>query len=316
VKILVTGGAGFIGSHLVRRLIKDRVGSVVVLDNFHRGQYTSLADCVDEIGFVRGDVRDPLALHEALQGIEVVYHLAAQSSVISAGLNADYTYSTNVGGSFQLLQAAKASGVRRVVFASSREVYGDPRHLPVPETAPLKPKNLYGASKAAGEALCSAFGSSEMETVIVRLANVYGPGDTDRVLPIFIERAMRGEPLVLYGGRQVLDFVWIETVVDSLLKVGLGDLILEPLNIGSGKGTTIHDVSQRVTQMTGCGSRIEIAPPRQTEVTRFVADVTRARKVIGLPQPADPLFGLAQMVGATRQQRPLSAGIPVLASIA
>src|SRR4029077_13273970 len=125
----------------------------------------------------------------------------------------NYTFNTNVAGTFNLLQAAKSNGVRRVVFASSREVYGDPRQLPVPETAPIKPKNSYGASKAAGEAYCGAFGREDLEIAVLRLANVYGPGDAGRVLPLFMGSALQDLPLVLYGGQQILDFVWIDVVI-------------------------------------------------------------------------------------------------------
>lgn len=316
MKILVTGGAGFIGSHLVRRLVKDRVGSVTVLDNFHRARPENLADCRDEICLLRTDIRNPAALLEALCDVDLVYHLAAQSSVMGAEADADYTFRTNVLGTFELLRAARTSGVRRVVFTSSREVYGDPLRVPVPETAPLKPKNLYGASKVAGEAYCTVFGSDGLETAVLRLANVYGPGDTDRVLPLFFERALQGQPLVLYGGQQVLDFVWIDTVVEALCKVGFGDLIPEPLNIGSGKGVTVSNSSRRVLELTGWRSQVEIVPARQTEVTRFVADVTRARQVLGLQQPADPLFGLAGMLDWTRRQVAISHAERALVPIA
>ena len=301
MRILVTGGAGFIGRHLVRRLVKDQAGSVRVLDNFHRARPETLADCLDEIQLLREDVRNAAALMEALRGVDLVYHLAAQSSVMGAEADADYTFRTNVLGTFELLRAARLNGVRRVVFTSSREVYGDPLRLPVPETAQLKPKNLYGASKVAGEAYCSVFGSDGLETAVLRLANVYGPGDTGRVLPLFLRRALQGQPLVLYGGQQVLDFVWIDAVVEALLKTGFGDLIPEPLNIGSGKGITISKLSRRVLELTGWRSNVEIVPARQIEVTGFVADVTRARRVLGLEQPADPLFGLAEMVDGNQQ---------------
>jgi len=303
VKILVTGGAGFIGSHLVRRLLRDGAGSVTVLDNFHRGRPENLADCLDQIRLLRADVRSPSALREALGGVDLVYHLAAQSSVMGAEADADYTFQTNVVGTFELLLAARANGVRRVVFTSSREVYGDPLRVPVPETAPLKPKNLYGASKVAGEAYCSVFSSEGLETAVLRLANVYGPGDTDRVIPLFVERALHGQPLVLYGGQQVLDFVPIDTVVEALCKAGLGDPISEPLNIGSGKGITISKLSRCVLELTGWQSQLQIVPARQTEVTRFVADIARAGRVLGLAPPADPLFGLHELVDWVRAGR-------------
>lgn len=313
MNILITGGAGFIGSHLARRLVRDRAGSVTILDNFQRGSTESLAGCLDEIRLRQADVRDPKALLEAVRGIDLVYHLAAQSSVMASQADADYTFQTNVLGTFELLRAAQMNGVRRVVFTSSREVYGDPLRVPVPETASLKPKNHYGASKLAGEAYCSVFRSEGLETAVLRLANVYGPGDKDRVLPLFVERALGGQPLVLYGGQQVLDFVWIDTVVEALWKAGFGDLIPEPLNIGSGKGVTISRLSRRVLELTGWRSHVEIVAARQIEVMGFVADVARARCVLGLEKPADPLFGLAGMVDRSRRHLAGSPAEPAFA---
>ncbi len=313
MKILVTGGAGFIGSHLVRRLVREGAGSVAVLDSFHRGRAESLADCFGEVSLMRADIRDSTATKEALRGVDLVYHLAAQSSVLGAESDADYTFQTNVRGTYDLLRAARTSGVRRVVFTSSREVYGDSLQVPVPETAALRPKNLYGASKVAGEAYCSVFESEGLETAVLRLANVYGPGDRDRVIPLFVERAIEGQPLVLYGGQQVLDFVWIDTVVEALWKVGFGDWIRGPLNIGSGQGITISNLARRVVELAGSRSSLEILPSRQTEVTRFIADGTRARHALGLHPPADPLFGLADIVKSSSPQFAMSQ-IPLSAS--
>jgi UDP-glucose 4-epimerase len=307
--VLVTGGAGFIGSHLVRRLASDRNISVTVLDNLHRGRLEDLADCLEDIWFLEADIRDSRALREAMSGVDIVYHLAAQSSVMNSASDASYTLSTNVAGTSNVLQAAKFNKVKRVVFASSREVYGDPAHLPVHETAPLKPKNSYGASKATGETYCDIFGVG-LEAVILRLANVYGPGDRDRVIPIFIESALEGRPLQLYGGDQILDFVWIGTVVEALMTAGFGDLIEGPLNIGSGKGTTISELAQRILDLTGSRSQVNIAPSRQVEVSRFVADVSRAKRLIGLRPPEDPLFGLEGVVERTRASIP--AGKPAV----
>lgn len=316
MNILVTGGAGFVGSHLVKWLVRERAGSVTVLDNFHRGKAENLADCIDEIRLVRADIRNPSALREALGGTELVFHLAAQSSVLGAEADADYTFGTNVSATYDLLRAAGASGVRRVVFTSSREVYGDPVSVPVPETAALKPKNLYGASKVAGEAYCSVFGSGGLETAVLRLANVYGSGDIDRVIPLFVQRAIEGQPLILYGGEQVLDFVWIDAVVEALWKVGFGELIREPLNIGSGQGVTISELSGRILDLTGGRSRLETASARQTEVTRFVADVRRAQHLLGLDRPIDPLFRLPEVIQSCRRRVSARIQEPALAATA
>ena len=128
----------------------------------------------------------------------------------------DYTLSSNITGTHNVLQAARNARVARVVFASSREVYGESTVLPVLEDAPLLPKNLYGVSKLTGEFFCRLFGQDGLETVVLRLANVYGTRDMGRVIPLFIEKALDGQPLNLYGGRQTLDLIWIETVVDVL----------------------------------------------------------------------------------------------------
>ncbi len=302
MNVMVTGGAGFVGSHLVRRIVSQGTASITVLDNLHRGCFENLSDCLADIGFLRGDVRDSLAMNQALRGIDLVYHLAAQSSVIGATTDLDYTVNTNVTGTFNILQAAKMNGVKRVVFTSSREVYGDSLQLPVPETAPLRPRNSYGASKAAGEACCRVLACDGLETAVLRLANVYGPGDKDRVLPIFIENALEGRPLLLYGGEQIVDFVWIDVVVEALSRVGFGEPIAEPLNVGSGRGTTISALAQRVLEVTGSRSTVDIAPSREPEVKRFVADVRRAKQLIGLEQPKDPLSRLHEVIASARER--------------
>ena len=176
-----------------------------------------------------------------MQDVSIVFHLAAQSRVLGAVENLEYSFSTNVQGTLNVLTTARDAGVKRVIFTSSREVYGDPDHLPVPETAVLLPKNVYGASKMAGEAYCHSFRKDGLETVVLRLANVYGTRDHDRVIPLFIENALQGRALIINGGNQVVDFVWIEIVIDALCAAGFEQTISTPLNIGSGKGITISD---------------------------------------------------------------------------
>ena len=295
-RILVTGGAGFIGHYLVERLARHHQFAVTVLDNLHRGDVANLASCGREIVFRRQDIRDRSALDEAMRGCEVVFHLAAQSSVLGSMQNMEYSCATNVLGTFHVLEAARQAGVKRVVFTSSREVYGEPGSIPVPETAPLQPKNPYGASKAAAEMYCRVFGRNDFEVVVLRLANVYGPGDKDRVIPLFVERALRGLPLLLYDGTQILDFVWIDIVVDALIKAAFGEFSPEPLNIGSGKGTTIADLARRILALTGSRSLLKIEQRRGAEVSRFVADTTRAQARLGLLTPEDPLCGLEEVV--------------------
>src|ERR1051326_1479610 len=301
-RILITGGAGFIGHHLVRHLACDHKGAITVIDNLHRGDAANLEPYAERITFHRQDIRDCSALDEAMRGCDIVFHLAAQSSVMGALQDTEYSCSTNVLGTFQVLEAAKQAGVRRVIFTSSREVYGEPDHIPVPETTPLLPKNPYGASKAAAEMYCRVWGQSDLEVAVLRLANVYGPGDKGRVIPLFIEQALRGLPLLLYGGSQILDFVWIDAVVVALIQAGFGEFSPEPLNIGAGQGITIAHLAKRILDLTGSRSPLKIEEQRDVEVSRFVVDTTRPRARLGLLMPEDPLFGLKQVIQAFQQQ--------------
>lgn len=295
-RILITGGAGFIGSHLVDRLALDPSNRLVVLDNLRRGRLANLEPMADRVEFVQGDICDRSVVERAARGVDLVYHLAAQSNVLGAVTDIDYSFRANVVGTFEVLRAASEAGVPRLVFSSSREVYGDPQTLPVPESAPICPKNAYGASKAAGEMYCRAFRSPAFTPVILRLANVYGTRDFDRVIPIFVNQALRGLPLTLYGGKQILDFVWIDTVVESLVRAGWGDVPTGPMNIGSGQPTDLITLARQVLLQANSRSDLRIAPAREVEVSQFVADTSFMRSTFGMEPREDPLHQLAKVI--------------------
>ena len=303
MKIIVTGGAGFIGSHLVERLALDRNNTIEIIDNLHRGRLEHIP-LNSRVTFAQGDIRDRNVLAEAFRGCDVVFHLAAQSNVLGALADVEYSFTSNVVGTFHVLEAARCAGVRRVVFTSSREVYGDPDQTPVPESAPLRPKNAYGASKAAAELYCRVRSGDGLEAVILRLANVYGPRDRDRVIPIFVNNALRGEPLTIYGGEQVVDFIWIDVVVEALVRAGFGGFLPEPVNVGSGTGVTIEALAKRILQLTRSRSPLLVLPPREVEVTRFVAGTARARRLLGIEPQNDPLSHLADLIESTRSPVP------------
>lgn len=294
VRILVTGGAGFIGGHLVNRLVATHGGEIVVLDNLHRGYSRGLLP--GSVDFRKGDIRDPAAVADAVRGCDVVFHLAAQSNVMGAVADSGYAFSTNVVGTHLVLEATASAGVKRLVFPSSREIYGDPKSIPVQETAPLRAKNAYGASKAAGEVYCRLAAQQGLETVVLRLANVYGPGDRDRVIPLFAAAAAHNKTITVFGRQKVLDFLWIDTLVDALLQAGFGRYIQGPVNVGSGKGTNLVDLARRIVGLTASTSRIEVVEEREQEVGRFVADITRAKRLLRIPEPEDPLWALPQML--------------------
>lgn len=292
---LVTGGAGFIGSHLVDALVA-RGERVVVLDNLHRGRADFIAGHLSagDVTLIEGDIRNEDDVARAMEGARIVYHLAAQSNVLGAMQDGSYSFTTNVVGTHNVLRAAVAAGAERVVFSSSREVYGDAARVPVPETDALAPKNPYGASKVAGEAYCRAMRFSHgLDVAILRFANVYGPRDTDRVIPRWLDRAREGRPLSVFGGKQILDFIHIDLAVRALLHAGDHGLD-EPVNIGSGTGTNILDLAERIRAVTGTTSEVELLAANDCEVVAFVASVERMR-ALGIEPPADPLAMLSSM---------------------
>lgn len=304
-KALVTGGAGFIGSHLVDGLVaRGEFDQIVVYDNLQRGRLENIGPHISSgaVRFVEGDVRNGGALRAAMTGATVVFHLAGQSSVVDASRDVEYTFTTNITGTFNVLIAAKQCGVRRVVFASSREVYGEPAYLPVSEDAPLQAKNAYGASKIAAEMACQSFARNGLEVAVLRVANVYGPRDYGRVVPIFVENALRGEPLIIYGGRQVIDFVWVGDVVEVLAEAGLrSEPLPGPVNAGSGVGTALQNLARRVLTETGSDSQVQIASPRSVEVERFTADLARFQTVFRR-EPAEPLRYLSDVIAYIRSR--------------
>jgi UDP-glucose 4-epimerase len=298
MRILITGGGGFIGRHLAADLV-HRSHSVLVLDNLYRGTFESLKGL--DLEYVRGDVRDIDKLRCLMTRVDLVYHLAAQSNVIGSMQDIEYSFSTNVVGTFNVLRSAAEAGIRRVVFTSSREIYGDVDCLPVLETTPYNPKNSYGASKVAGELYCRMF-SSKVEVVVLRLANVYGPGDRDRVVPIFLSNALRGDPLVIFGTGKLLDFISLYEVIYCLLKAGERDVAGAVINVGSGFGIALPDLAKRILQITESVSPIKFESPRRIEIDRFVADIGRARELLDF-MPAEPLAFLAQTCAFGQSER-------------
>jgi UDP-glucose 4-epimerase len=231
--------------------------------------------------------------------VDVVYHLAAQSSIVAAAQNLDYTFQTNVVGTFNVLRAAVECGVQRVVFASSCEVYGDPISQPVDENSPLLAINSFGASKVAGEVYCRAFRrESGLQTVILRLSSVYGTRDVGRLIPLWLRQARAGQGLQVYGGKQVLDFVWVGNVVEALVRSAELEGFVPPINIGSGTGTRILDLARRIARLAECQPRIQLEPARPMEVTRLIANVERMRELLMIEPSLDPLANLTELLPA------------------
>jgi UDP-glucose 4-epimerase len=298
-RVVVTGGAGFIGSHLVDRLLADTQAEIVIFDNLHRGHLSNLTQHLDSprLSIIQGDVRDAEIVTQVVRGATVVFHLAAQSTVMGAVEDPDYSFTTNVVGTYNVLRAAARESVHRVLFASSREVYGEPIELPVDEGQPLLAINFYGASKVMGEAYCRAFRRAYgLNTIVLRLANAYGPRDFGRVIPLWVNQATAGEDLTVYGGKQVLDFVWVGQIAEALMRAAELEGPTPPINIGSGTGTRIIDLARRIRLMAGSHSQIQTVPARAVEVVQYVARVDRMRQLLRLEPSPDPLANLPELV--------------------
>jgi nucleoside-diphosphate-sugar epimerase len=293
VHVLVTGGAGFIGSSLTRSLLQDTANNVRILDNLHRGK--NAFEGTPRAEFVHGDIRSREAVRAAMKDVDVVYHLAAQSSVLGAEGDLDYSFTSNVVGTFEILSAALECRVQRVIFTSSREVYGEVADLPVPESAPVRPKNGYGASKATGELYCRVFAEQGLDIAVLRLANVYGPGDAGRVIPLFLENAVKGRSLVIYGDNKILDFVWIGDVVNALKKAQAAPVAGQTINIGSGEGTTLQVLAEKMRALTNSTSPIQFTAPRTIEIDRYVADIRLAKRLLDF-HPSTALEHLPEVI--------------------
>jgi UDP-glucose 4-epimerase len=289
LRVLVTGGAGFIGSQLVR-LLAGRGGETVVVDNLVNGRRENLADVLDEHTCLKvADVRDTARMAELLRGVEIVYHLACLG--VRHSLHSPHeNHEVNAMATLGLLSAARAAGVRRFVHVSTSEVYGTARHVPMTEEHPTFPKTVYGASKLAGECYTRAFFNSHgFPTVVVRPFNAYGPrchheGDSGEVIPRFLLRCLVGRPLVVFGdGTQTRDFSYVTDVASGILAAGLAPGVEgETINLGAGREISINALAAVVAAVAGL-ARAEVVheAPRPGDVLRLYADATKARRLLG-----------------------------------
>ncbi|MCC7263921.1 MAG: SDR family oxidoreductase [Candidatus Latescibacteria bacterium] len=294
-KYLVSGGAGFIGSHLCRRLIAEG-HAVRVLDNLSSGKRANLEGV--EVDWVEGDIRDEALLARALQGIEFVHHHAAIASVAVSVNQPLLEQEVNLVGTLRVLEAARQAGVRRVVFAASAAAYGNNPESPKREEMRPEPASPYGLSKVAGEYYCRIYSEVfGLETVCLRYFNVFGPRQDPTspysgVISLFARRLLLGQRPVIQGdGEQSRDFVYVEDVVQANLRASqVSQAGGEIYNIGCGRSTTIKELAGQLNQLLGAGLEPEFSPARPGDVRRSLADISRARAGLGYA----PAFGLAE----------------------
>jgi nucleoside-diphosphate-sugar epimerase len=310
-KVLVTGGGGFIGSHLVDRLLRDG-HPVRVLDNFATGHRHNLAEVDGEIELVEGDIQSYERVHNAVRGCEVAFHLAALPSVPRSIQDPLTSTASNVTGTLNVLLAARDEGVRRVVFASSSSVYGPQRELPQREDAAARPVSPYAVSKLAAEGYCRAFTQVYgLETVAVRYFNVFGPRQDPlsqyaAVIPRFITAALNDESPVIFGdGEQSRDFTYVENTVDGTIQAAGADGVAgETFNLACGEATTLNELLDHIRELSGKTVEATYTDPRPGDLPRSLADISRAREALGYEPAIDIRSGLEKTFDSLRAQAP------------
>lgn len=287
-KVLVTGGAGFIGSHLVEALLSEG-HSVTVVDNLSTGNMRNLEKVIDSIEFLEGDTQDSSLIERAVKGCELVFHQAALASVPASIDRPLSSHAACATGTLTVLDASRRSNVRRVVYAASSSCYGDQRTMAKRETDPLQPMSPYAAAKLAGEFYCEAFYHTYgLETVGLRYFNVFGPRqDPDSpysaVIPIFLTRMLRHEAPVVYGdGGQSRDFTFVANVVQANLRAAVRPGIAgKKFNIANGAATSLLQLIEALNEELNTSIQPVHETARTGDIRDSMADITAARQLMG-----------------------------------
>ncbi len=287
--ILVTGGAGFIGSHVVDRLVGDGF-AVRVLDDLSAGKPENIRRRTEsgDVDFVRGSLTDADAVRKCVSGVDAVVHLAALVSVPYSFVHPDLAFAVNTQATADLLAACVDEGVERFVFVSSCAVYGHARYLPIDESHPTDPLSPYAESKLLAEDICKKMSNrSSIKTSILRLFNVYGPrqhgGKYGSVIARWMERARQKEPLTIFGdGSQSRDFVHVSDVADATVRTLKENAAAgEVFNVGSGLALTLNDLAKGVVQAAEADLAIDYDKARSGEVSHSLADISKAERLLG-----------------------------------
>jgi len=289
VKVLVTGGAGFIGSNLVRALLA-RGDDVRVLDNFSTGSRRNLSDLEQDVEVVEGELRSYERVHNAVRGTEIVYHLGALGSVPRSVQDPLTSSAVNVEGTLNVQLAARDEGVRRLIYASSSSIYGNQSELPLRESMAPDPISPYGVAKLAAERYCVSFSRvyESFETVVLRYFNVFGPRQDPTsqyaaVVPLFITAIAAGRPVTIFDdGEQSRDFTYIDNVVAAnLLAADAEGASGRIFNISGGAPTTVNGLAEAVGRLLGKHVERRYLPPRPGDLRNSWADVSEARRLLG-----------------------------------
>lgn len=301
-KYLVTGGAGFIGSHIIRRLLREG-GKVRVVDNLVTGDLERLSDVRSAVEFQQGDLADPRVCEQAVAGVDYVLHQAAIPSVQRSINDPVATNRANINATLNLLESARKAGIKKFVYAASSSAYGDTETLPKQEAMAPNPLSPYALQKLVGEQYCRLYHQLfGVETVCLRYFNVFGPGqdpnsEYSAVIPKFINRMLKKDRLTVFGdGEQSRDFTYVENVVDAnLLALQASNAAGKLFNIACGKRVTLNGLIEKLEAILDLKTAIDYLPRRVGDVRHSLADIGLARKLLGY----EPTVGLEEGLGRT-----------------
>ena len=284
-KVLITGGAGFIGSNIARLVAAETGADVVVLDDLSSGYRENLEGL--PVAFLEGDVRDPAMVRRAIDGCDTVFHLAASVGNTRSIDDPVRDSEINVLGTLRVLEAARAAGTGKIVYSSSAGIFGELKTLPIREDHAIDPDTPYGASKLGGEKLCLAYAKLyPIEAVCLRYFNVYGIHQRydayGNVIPIFAHRVLHGEPITIFGdGEQTRDFVNVRDVARANLAAAQTAGLSGAFNVASATRITINELARLVTGASGTPAVVQYGPPRQGDVRHSLADISAAQAAFG-----------------------------------
>lgn len=285
MKILVTGGAGFIGSHIVEHF--QGKAEVRVLDNLRSGFKKNLSGF--ECEFVEGSITDRLTVRQALRGVDCVFHLAAMVSVPESVQRPTVCNEINAIATRSLLDEAAKAGVKKLIFSSSAAIYGDNPTVPKLETMKPEPKSPYASSKLAGELFCEEYASGGLPTTCLRYFNVFGPRQDPKsqyaaAVPMFIDRALKNEPITIFGdGQQTRDFIYVKDIVAANVFFATQSGETGVFNVACGKQITINELAKTICRLTGSRSEIRYAPERAGDVKHSRASIEKISSVGFVP---------------------------------
>ena len=308
---LVTGGAGFVGSHIASAVASSGA-RVRIIDDLSTGYLENVEEISGDVDFVQGSVEDEAVLKRAIEGAELVFHEAAIPSVPRSVQNPRQTHIASVDATFSLLLAAKDNNVRRVVYAASSSAYGDQPTLPKIETMLPEPLSPYAVAKLVGEQYCQVFTRVYgLETVSLRYFNVFGPrqdpsSQYSGVISRFVSALLGGETPVIYGdGEQSRDFTYIDNVVDANLKAAdSAKAVGQVINIANGERITLNELLKELQDLTGkTGVTVDYQPPRAGDVKHSLADISRARELLGFEPNVDLRQGLSLTIDWWKNSR-------------